>query len=179
MTQLQTNLSTMSLELAVTSAALTNLSLLMDSKLSDINSTSSAAIADLSSQVDSEINNIQVKLDATSIATANLSVQVDLVTENIASQLVTTSGVISNLSSQVEEMEKLHSLHLNGIIEQLNSTSIAITNLSLSVYSQVDLYQDCYRDTVNCTVAAHSGTEYWYLCHTPFITVNITVSATS
>jgi hypothetical protein len=81
-------------------------------------------------------------------------------------QIAATLTDITNLNATV------------GLISnQLMTTSSAVASLNSQITSRVDLFHGCYQDTASCVVNQHRQTPYWFLCLTPFLSANVTVSA--
>ena len=115
-----------------------------------------------------------------------LQVRVGTLRDNISS----TPPAIASLSSRLDGFnEQLNtafsafsandtriSAQLNAISSQLNTTSTSLTNVSGKVNAGVNLYRGCHMDSVSCRVIQHPSNEHWYLCSTPFLVLNATVS---
>ena len=89
---------------------------------------------------------------------------------------------ISTLSSRVDQQLSAvngsltrQGSNINSISSQLNDTSASLASLSSRVNARVELYRGCYKDTSTCRTLPHDTNDYWYLCNTPFLPLNVTV----
>ena len=116
-------------------------------------------------QLQVRVGTLQDNISSTPSAIASLSSRLDGFNEQLNTAFSAFSANDTRISAQ-----------LNAISSQLNATSTALTNVSGKVNAGVNLYRGCYMDSVSCRVVQHSSNEHWYLCSTPFLVLNATVS---
>lgn len=149
------------------SAQFTSTLALLTSLASEVNTTSSDLIT-LSSVVTAKIDSINTQLLTTTADISGLSSSVNASINSFRTQLAATLADFLSLNATI-----------SSISNQVISTSTAVTSLSSRLTSPVDLYHSCYQDTASCIVSQHRETPYWFLCLTPFVIANVTVSTLS
>ena len=96
--------------------------------------------------------------------------------ESLTSQVALLQSVVSMMNTDINAMQiNITSLTSRATAFE-NSITTLITDMGTRINSRVNFYQNCYEDVANCTVIQHSLSTVWYLCHTPYRSVNITVS---
>ena len=93
----------------------------------------------------------------------------------------------NNITSLTQKISTLKNsvLHVYMILTSVrNDVSIVQSNISslsyrISTNGERNRFHvsTCYKDTTSCRVQRHVRNNYWYLCVTPFMSVNVTVSS--
>ena len=99
---------------------------------------------------------------ANETAISTLSLRVD----QLGSQLIAVNSSLARQGSSVDAQ-------FNSISSQLNDTSASLASLS---NARVELYRGCYKDSSTCRIVRHRTNAYMYVCYTPFLLLDVTVS---
>ena len=77
-----------------------------------------------------------------------------------------------DILAQIRTLEK----SIVQMQERLNATSTQLNSTVAAFNTRVNLYSGCYRHSVRCQVVQHPQNRYIYLCNTPYLPLNMTVS---
>ena len=96
--------------------------------------------------------------------------------ETLTSQVALLQFLVSMVNTDISAIQMNITSLTSRATDFENRITTTITDMGTRINSRVNFYRNCYKDVASCTVIQHSLSTVWYLCNTPYRSVNITVS---